>query len=556
MFEKRNFFIFIILFIISLLLCLDLLTNNGRPASFDGLTHVTNIAQYYKALKDGDFPVRWQDGFANYGMPIPIFGHQITSYIGGVITFLTNNPLVSFNIVILLGSFAGTVGMYLFLSSYFDIFSSLLGSFLFTYAPYRIINIYVRGAAPEFFATLFFPLILLSLKKWIEKNDYKWFLSFVILTSLLIQTHPIAGVIQFIFIIPYYLFVLKGFRFNKLIAFSFGILGAIGIASYYILPLLLEFKYFYYGQQSEIFLPNQFLTLNNFIKPSWPYFFRGDILTRGHYLHIGSIEMIIVVLYLLYFLAKGRKNNSKFQSLSIVAFCVFFIYSFLMSSYASFLYMKIKLLGNIQHQWRMLSGLIIIPPILGAFLTSVLKEKLRRIIVILIIITIIIIRFPQLYGKNYVIENKNNYYSNKENLYATVYNTIWTGKTEDYPAKKAKGEIIEGKGKLIKRDEHNSWRQYEIDASTEVRLADYTFYFPGWKVFVDKKEVPIEFQDMNYRGVITYRVPPGKHTILVKFTDTKVRLLANLISIFSIGVLGFLIIFRKKLFHHLPKKRS
>jgi len=556
MLGRKDFLIFIILFIISLSLCFDLFTNNARPASFDGLTHITNIAQYYTALKDGDFPVRWQDGFANYGMPIPIFGHQITSYLGGVLTFFTNNPLVSYNIVIFISAFMSTIGIYLFLHSYYDFFSSLFGSFLLTYAPYRIINIYVRGAAPEFFSTLFFPLILLSLKKWTEKNDTKWFFSFIILTSLLIQTHPIAGMIQFIFIIPYFLIVLKGYHFNRLLAFSLGILGAIGIASYYVFPLLLEFKYFYYGQQSEIFLPNQFLTINNFIKPNWPYFFQGDILTRGHYLHIGSIEMIITIVYLIYFLINGRRKYRKFQSLPLVAFCIFCIYSFFMSSYASFIYLKISFLGNIQHQWRMLSGLIIIPPILGAFLVSILKEKLRRIIVIITIVIIIIIRFPQLYGKNYILENKNKYSSNKENLYASIYNTIWTGKTEDYPVKKFKGEIIEGNGKIINRNEHNSWREYEIDAKTDLRLADYTFYFPGWKVFVDKNEVPIEFQDMNYRGVITYRIPQGKHTVLVKFTDTKIRLLANITSLFSLGTLGLMIIFRKKLFRHSAKKRS
>ena len=109
---------------------------------------------------------------------------------------------------------------------------------------------------------------------------------------------------------------------------------------------------------------------------------------------------------------------------------------------------------------------------------------------------------------------------------------------------------------ITARNEHNSWREYIVNAATEIRLADYTFYFPGWKVFVDNTEVPIEFQDMNYRGVITYKVPQGKHSVLVKFTDTKVRFLANMISVISIGVLGLLIIFRKKLSRHPSKKRA
>ena len=63
--------------------------------------------------------------------------------------------------------------------------------------------------------------------------------------------------------------------------------------------------------------------------------------------------------------------------------------------------------------------------------------------------------------------------------------------------------------------------RYKVTATSEIRMVDYTFYFPGWKVLVDAKEVPIEFQDMNYRGVITYNVPSGNHEVVVKFTDTK-----------------------------------
>ncbi len=555
MFKKVNWYIYIFLFLISLFLCLDLFIGNGRPASFDGLTHVTNIAQYYKAMKDGDFPVRWQDGFANYGMPIPLFGHQITSYIGAAFTFITKSPLLSYNIVIFFGAFISAIGMYLFLRSYYDTYSAIFGTFLFTFAPYRIINIYIRGAAPEFFATLFFPFILLSLKKWVEESDIKGFLSFIVLTSLLIQAHPIAAMIQFMFIVPYFLFVLKGLDLKKIGFFVCGLLGTVGISAYYIFPLLLEFKYFYYGQQSEIFLPNQYLTLASYFSPNWFYFYKGDILTRGHFLFIGSIEMIAIVIFILYFFFKGKTHLKKI-SLPMASFIMFCIFAYLMSPFSVFLYTKIKLLGNIQHQWRMLSGLIIIPPILGAFLISLLKDKLRRIAVYFTIILLLIIRFPQLYGKNYVMENNGTYYFNKINLYATVYNTLWTGKTEDYPVKSVKGEIIEGKGTITNRDEHNSWREYVVDASTDLRLADYTFYFPGWKVYVDKKEVPIEFQDMNYRGVITYRIPQGKHTILVKFTDTKIRLLSNVISLFSIGILGVLIIFRKKLFDHPSKHRA
>jgi hypothetical protein len=233
-----------------------------------------------------------------------------------------------------------------------------------------------------------------------------------------------------------------------------------------------------------------------------------------------------------------------------------FVYFILITKIGTPIFEFIKPLGNIQHQWRLLSGIQFIPPIIIAIILNKLGKRKQLILGALIVISIIIFRFPQLYGKNYLHTSESVYFSSKDNLYSQVMNTIWTGPTQSYPVKKVKGEIIEGKGEITKRNEKNSWREYEIDSTTDVRLADYTFYFPGWKVYVDNKETPIEFQDMNYRGVITYRVPQGKHNIVVKFTETKIRLLADFISLFSLTILGLMIIFRKRLFSHPSKKSS
>lgn len=76
----------------------------------------------------------------------------------------------------------------------------------------------------------------------------------------------------------------------------------------------------------------------------------------------------------------------------------------------------------------------------------------------------------------------------------------------------------------------NSFRRYEINAHTPTRLIDYTFFFPGWKVYSNGTEVPIEFQDIAYRGVITYRIPPGQQTIELKFIHTRTRKFGYLVS--------------------------
>lgn len=505
-------------------------------------------------MSDGDFPVRWLGKMANYGMPIPLFSQQTFAYIGALLMFVFHNTLVSYNVTLFLFALGSCIFFYTFLREYANKWSALIGTFLFCFAPYRIINLYIRGAAPEFAASLFLPLILLSIKKWITDKNNNYYYLFIISLTFLFLTHPIS-IISFSFIIgAFYIYSIwsEKNRVRFILLTLYGGLLALGIASFYLIPLTREFKYLYYGLGDSVFLQNSYLELQNIVKPGWFYFFKGDILTRGHYLHIGSIEIIVLLLGVVYSIYQVI-SKKKINILIPIFLVIFLIYLVLVTKIGTPLFTIIKPLGNIQHQWRFLSGMLFIPPLISALMLNKFGKKCSYIVGFIIVISVIILRFPQLYGKNYFRTGESMYYSSKDNLYAQVMNTIWTGPTQNYPVKMVKGEIIEGKGKIIQREEHNSWRRYVVEAKTELRLVDYTFYFPGWKVLIDNKEVLIEFQDMNYRGVITYRMPVGKHTISVVFVDTKVRFIANMISLFSMGILGLTVIFGKKLFGHPSK---
>lgn len=550
----------IFFFIISFLLVLDLFFNKGQSANMDGTVHITTIAQFYKAMKDGEWFVRWSDGFANYGLSVPLFAHQLVNYLGGFLTFITHDVLLSFNILFLIGSFLSTLFLYFFLRLYFSEKPSLAGAVLFHFSAYRIINLYIRGAIHEYFSAVFLPLILLSLYYLFHKRKkiYIFYLSLSFLGLLL--THPMMAVIYSFIIGPYILFLLWGEKPTQIMSVTRDVLlalvGSLLVSAYYYIPLYFEKKYYYFGQWSSQFVLNQTLGLTNFISPNWYYYFRDDVLTRGHFIKLGFIEALVILISLLssvFLLIK--KSYRTIESKLFICFSLLSLLVLFMTTEAStFFYKNFSLLGNIQFPWRMMSAVIFLPPILIAYLFS--KIKNNSLLVFIFIILVCVSRYPQLYGKNYTIHPQSYYFFTPINLHSNLLNTIWTGTASDYPIKKVKGEIISGQGKIITRNEHNSWRQYEVDARTELRLADYTFYFPGWKVFIDNKETPIEFQDMNYRGVITYKVPQGKHTILVKFTETKIRLLADIISLFSIGMFGFLFILRKKLFHHPSQKHT
>ena len=224
---------------------------------------------------------------------------------------------------------------------------------------------------------------------------------------------------------------------------------------------------------------------------------------------------------------------------------------FFTTDFSTFLYQHTALLGEIQHQWRMLSVLIFIPPIILAYLLDSMHKR-QMVVIFGLLIIIAFARFPQLYGKNYAVSTPAYYSFTPENVYAVIMNTVWTGEAREYPVKKNKIDIIEGIGEVLQKNIKNSSRDYVIFAKTPLRLVDYTFYFPGWNVLVDGKKTTIEFQYPKYRGVITYRVPSGKHDVHISFENTKVRVLGYVTSVVSALFFILIILVHKKL--HLTKK--
>ena len=81
----------------------------------------------------------------------------------------------------------------------------------------------------------------------------------------------------------------------------------------------------------------------------------------------------------------------------------------------------------------------------------------------------------------------------------------------------------------------------------QLSILDNTSYFPGWTVKVDNTTVPVQFQDVNHRGLLEFSVPSGKHNVVIEFNESKVRLIADIISAFALGILVVLIIFRQRI---------
>ena len=160
---KNTHRIYFVLCIIPFLFVLPIYTFKGLWASFDTPTHVSMIAQFHYALQHFYFPVVWTQGVANYGLPFGIVAHPMTNYLGGILTLITNNPITSYKLVWGIFSLISVIGMYQLLRRFFGVLPAVAGVFLYAFSAYRILNLYVRGALPEFAAAAFLPFLLNAL---------------------------------------------------------------------------------------------------------------------------------------------------------------------------------------------------------------------------------------------------------------------------------------------------------------------------------------------------------------------------------------------------------
>jgi uncharacterized membrane protein len=532
----------------------DSLVRLNQPANMDGVVHMTNIAIFHNALSNGDFPVRWTGQFANYGLPMGSFAQQFTSYLGALLTFITHNVIISYSIVLWIGTFLSLYFFYLFLRHYYSELAALTGSVLFNFTNYRIINAHIRGALPEYFSTVFVALLLLGLIELIQKSKIRGFFICTFATWGLILTHPMNVVTSLVLIVPFTIWLLwQSYRIGnrkeiakKIAMVCASVLLGVTAAAYYIIPLLHDIQYFYYGQSSNHYNSNQELTIRSFIETKWYYddIITNNILSRGHVITVGSIETLLLFVGLGIFITRTALKKKIELDLLSVSLLTALLSILLVTKAAAPVFERVDFLSNIQFPWRILSSLMFVPPIILAYILN----KSRTVLLLPCIVCIVLLlRVPQLYGKNYTSFSQEYYYETIDNLHSTNMNTVWTSDTKMYPTKQVEVEILEGDGIISDLNTSNSHREFKTASTTPLKIIVNTFYFPGWKAFIDQNEIPIEFQDINHRGVITMIVPEGSHHISVKFTATKTVAAANALSIIAIVNGIFLFVYRSRL---------
>jgi len=514
----------------------------GIPLSHDGDGHLARIGAYYKAFQDGQFPPRWAgDLNFRFGTPVFIFNYNLPYYVATFLHMIGLNLGDSFKLVLSISFILSGLGFFLWLSQLFRKEAAFIGALLFGLAPYHFLNVFVRGAFGETVGLTIIPFIFWQIEKIINKNKVLDVLVAGILYGLLILSHNGTSVIFSPVFLLYFLFRMKN-KYHLISFFAIFLIGFL-ISAYFWLPAILESRYVVGVKAFSDMYRQHFPPFLHLIYSGWG--FGPDVSTQD-----GLSPQVGIVLFIFVFVAivSFFKHKDNFVGLWLV---IFGASIFLTTSLSDVIWRNVVPLKLLEFPWRFTALSSFAGAVIASYIISKIKNKK-----IIYCISVVLLISGFFYTKT-DIQNKRDdkyYYSfSGSTVYRSATTTIWTG-GDPFEIPENKISVISGDGQINDLTIKSNLHSFTITADSNVRILDNTFYFPGWKAEIDGKKVPIEFQDVNHRGLITFSVPRGTHKVEVVFGESPIRFIANIVSLAAIFGTLFAFLVRRKISLLLLKK--
>ncbi len=162
-------------------------------------------------LRYGIFPPRWM-AHAAYDLGYPFFNHYaaLPYYLSGGLTVLGINPIVAVQTTQTFGFILAALAMALWAQQIYphSQAATLVAVAAYTFAPFHMVNVYVRGdSLSEFYAFIWYPLILWALGRLAKRFTWQRILVAALAYGALILTHNVSAMIFSPFAVLYAILV-------------------------------------------------------------------------------------------------------------------------------------------------------------------------------------------------------------------------------------------------------------------------------------------------------------------------------------------------------------
>jgi hypothetical protein len=524
------------------------LSHPGVPATHDSAAHFTYAYLFDRALLQGQFPVRWVEWVRNgHGQPLFSFYQPGFYYLTQLVHAVVPSLSRSLMLTVLLAWCAGSFFTFAWLRPYGTLPAGV-AALVFAFSPYLVLDVFVRGAYPEFAAIACAPGVLWSLDRSLASDRMRYRLALALLLALMALCHPPSLLIFSAIFGGYAIFTIlsRPTPPRRAIATASAGLLALGLAAFYVAPALAEIEYIrmremtagYYDFHQHFVLPRQWF--------DYHWGFGGSVAGSGDQMsfQVGRVQWLAIgaALVMVVVAKDVRRTGLILFWLGAIALTLF-----LMTEAAAGVWERVPALAFVQFPWRLLMAIATASSALVALLLARLRDaRLQAIAGLVIVVAHVIPMYDHLKPASYHgatilrIDRRGWHGADPAQSAAFIepgYHPVSMRRPPVEPA--GRWSITHGEGRVSASGVRDDRLTLDVDTAGGALLTINTPYFPGWTLSIDGRAIPAVVQPES--GFMAATVPPGRHTLDARLADTPIRRWSNIVSAGSLSLFAILL---------------
>ncbi|MFN3981616.1 MAG: hypothetical protein ACK4SA_14660 [Caldilinea sp.] len=556
----------------------------------DARHHVYFLFEYDRLVQDGVWWPRWSPDFAfGYGYPFFNIYGPFSHFLGELFHhFLGFSFTDAVKAVFAISIIASAGAMYAFVRSWLGRPAALLAALAYTYAPYHLLNLYVRANLAESMAFVWLPLVLWTARQSVVRPAYRWVAGLAISYAGLMLTSNLVIVLFTPLLAGYVLLLTVMYReakgegrgarvrawIRKCIPPLLGGLAGLGLSAVFWLPAFTERQYVRVDQwfDGRYAYRGHFVEWHQFFSPVWGL--GASIVGPDDTIsfQIGAAIAVLAVLGVLFtwrLLGQGRWEIGFFGVGALTAIFV--------ASVSAAALWETPLLGGLlqsaQFPWRWLVIATLCGSMLAALVghPSIVPETQRLSLPLLALAaTLILASYPYLRveirepaeGPVSLAGLMRFQQSADEMTGSTAWVKeipTWSPMADYYINQDQAGGPVEPVDTKLDYSifdyetfgassvAHSTISEeifYYNGRQTPATIIFNHFYYPGWNAYLLDGEhgqriqqIPIVPEEEGTLGRMTVDVPPGSGYLLLVYEDTPPRTIGGIISLLTVGLL-------------------
>lgn len=491
-----------------------------------------------ETLRSGVWYPRWLGGMNyGYGAATTMFYAPFVYYSLSAAHALFGDWVRSVEAVVLLAAIGSAATFYFYAKSFLSRVASAVAAMLYLLLPYRLIDLYHRGALAELIAFVWMPLIMLMLTAAVKRPSTRSMILGAIAYGLLVVTHP---PVAYAFSVSLAVFVavwaVKSKSWRPVLSGGFIVMLGGALSAFYWLPAILEMSYVNQSV-TDLFDNNNGSITDLVVGSTFEKLIAATVLATGMLFFLFAVLARIK--------SPGREEAS--PNHQIIAWTTVGVVSiFILLPVAAPIVRLMPGISGMAFLWRWLS----ITTFATSMLAGIVFEKLwvensglRRsrdlLAVTLTVATLIFGVISCARASNLKLQ-----FVAPADCVEQDFTPKGAPDARALPTDASLQMLSDAPDSIARLIEWKPQeRVIEVSAATSDTLHVYSFMFPGWKAFVNDRAVPIQTQPDLKTMLID--VPQGSHTIKLIFSNTTTRLYAQALSLIALCVCALFIVFRR-----------